>query len=55
MAYRQAWKESIWAFALAGLLVLPGGFASAQGRAATAADVAAYVGPDRTEKLIAGA
>src|SRR4029077_1922514 len=55
MAYRQVWKESIWGFALAGFLALPSGFASAPGRAAAAADIAAYAGPDRTEKLIAGA
>jgi iron(III) transport system substrate-binding protein len=42
--------------ALAGMLALsPCGFASAQVGAATTADIAAYAGPDRAEKLIAGA
>jgi iron(III) transport system substrate-binding protein len=54
MGYRQVLKEARWAFALAGLLALPCGFASAQG-ASTTADLAAYAGPDRAEKLIAGA
>jgi iron(III) transport system substrate-binding protein len=52
----QALMEARWVFALAGLLALPPcGFASAQGGAATTADIAAYAGPDRAEKLIAGA
>ena len=54
MGYRQVLKEARWAFALAGLLALPCGFASAQG-ASTTADLATYAGPDRAEKLIAGA
>jgi iron(III) transport system substrate-binding protein len=46
-----------WIFALAGLLVLPPvGAAAAQAVGASAvADIAAYAGPDRTAKLIAGA
>jgi iron(III) transport system substrate-binding protein len=54
MGYRQVLKEARWAFALAGLLALPCGFASAQG-ASTTADLATYGAPDRTEKLISGA
>jgi iron(III) transport system substrate-binding protein len=42
--------------ALAGLLVLgASGSASAQGNVSTVADIAAYAGADRTEKLAAGA
>jgi iron(III) transport system substrate-binding protein len=55
MGYRQVLKEARWAFALAGLLALPCEFASAQGGASATADLAAYAGPDRTEKLISGA
>ena len=43
-------------FVLAGLLALaPCGCASAQGAGATTADIAAYAGTDRGERLIAGA
>jgi iron(III) transport system substrate-binding protein len=56
MGYRRVLIEVRWVFALAGLLALwPCGFALAQGGASTTADLAAYAGPDRTEKLIAGA
>jgi ABC-type Fe3+ transport system substrate-binding protein len=56
MGYRQVLMKVRWAVALAGLLALsPCGFASAQGGASITADIAAYAGPDRAEKLIAGA
>ena len=43
-------------FAPAGLLALSlCGLAAAQGRVSTAADISAYAGPDRTERLMAGA
>jgi iron(III) transport system substrate-binding protein len=43
-------------FVLASLLALPlCGFAAAQGSVSAVADIAAYAGPDRTAKLIAGA
>jgi iron(III) transport system substrate-binding protein len=48
--------EASWVFAIAGLLALsPCGRASAQGGASSTADIAAYAGPDRAERLIAGA
>ncbi len=54
MGYRQVLMEARCVFALAGLLALtPCGFALAQGGAT--ADIAAYAGPDRAEKLVAGA
>ena len=54
MGYRQILMEARCVFALAGLLALtPCGFALAQGGAT--ADIAAYAGPDRAEKLVAGA
>ena len=43
-------------FVLAALLAVPPpGFVLAQGAGSTTADIAAYAGPDRTERLIAGA
>jgi iron(III) transport system substrate-binding protein len=56
MGYRRVLKEVRRVFALAGLLALwPCGFVLAQVGASTTADIAAYAGPDRAEKLIAGA
>ncbi len=55
MGYRRILKEARWAFALAGFVVLPCGFASAQGGASVTAELATYGGPDRTQKLISGA
>jgi iron(III) transport system substrate-binding protein len=56
MGYRRVLMEARWVLALAGLLALPPcGFASAQGGASSTADIAAYAGPDRAERLIAGA
>jgi len=53
MGYRQVLMKARCVFALVGLLALtPCGLASAQGGAA---DIAAYAGPDRAEKLVAGA
>jgi iron(III) transport system substrate-binding protein len=43
-------------FVLAALLAVPPpGFVLAQGAGSTTADIAAYAGPDRTERLVAGA
>jgi iron(III) transport system substrate-binding protein len=56
MECRQILVEARWVVALAGMLALsPCEFASAQGGASSIADIAAYTGPDRAEKLIAGA
>jgi iron(III) transport system substrate-binding protein len=56
MGYRRVLMEARWVLALAGLLALPPcGFASAQGGASSTAESAAYAGPDRAERLIAGA
>src|SRR5580704_16095737 len=56
MGSRQFLMEVRCALALAGLLALSlCGLAAAQGSVSTVADVSAYVGPDRTERLIAGA
>jgi iron(III) transport system substrate-binding protein len=56
MGCRRVLMEVRWVFAMAGLLVLSScGFASAQESASTTAGIAAYAGPDRAEKLIAGA
>jgi len=55
MDYRLVWITVRRVLVLAGLLALaPCGLASAQS-ASTVADIAAYAGPDRTDKLIAGA
>ena len=54
MGYRQVAMRRV--FVLAAVLALPPpGLALAQGAGSTTADIAAYAGPDRTEKLIAGA
>jgi iron(III) transport system substrate-binding protein len=56
MECRQVLVEARWVVALAGMLALsPCQLASAQGGASSVADIAAYAGPDRAEKLIAGA
>jgi iron(III) transport system substrate-binding protein len=56
MGYRLLLTAVKRAFVLAGMLApLPCGLASAQGSGSTTADIAAYGGPDRVEKLIAGA
>jgi iron(III) transport system substrate-binding protein len=56
MGCRQVPMEVRRVFALAGLLALSlCGLAAAQGGASSTADIAAYAGPDRAEKLIAGA
>jgi iron(III) transport system substrate-binding protein len=55
MECRRVLMEARWVVALAGTLALsPCQFASAQG-ASSVADIAAYAGPDRSEKLISGA
>jgi ABC-type Fe3+ transport system substrate-binding protein len=55
MGYPQVLKEAMWVLALAGPLALTCGFTSAQRGPATTADLAAYTGPDRAERLVAGA
>jgi iron(III) transport system substrate-binding protein len=55
-AWRQAWGEAKRALALAGILALGlCGSGSAQNAVSTTAEMAAYAGADRTDKLIAGA
>src|SRR5882757_5296220 len=55
MGYPQVLKEVMWVLAQAGLLALTCGSASAQRGPATTADLAAYTGPDRAERLVVGA
>jgi iron(III) transport system substrate-binding protein len=56
MGHRQVLMKVRWVVALAGLLALsPCGRALAQAGPSSTADIAAYAGPDRAEKLIAGA